>query len=167
MTAATGSDASGPVQYYFTATDGGNDSGWQTSTSYTDSGLAAETQYTYTVTMRDSLNNTGTASAGASATTDAATVLPAPPSSLSATAISKAQIDLSWTDNASDETGFKIERSARNNGSFAQIATVGQDVTSYSDTTVRKNTTYYYRVRATNANGDSAYSNEDSATTPK
>jgi len=168
MTATTGSDASGPVEYLFTCTaGGGNSSLWQTSTSYTDTGLTPSTQYTYTVTMRDSLGNTGTASEGASATTDPAPALPAAPSSLSATAIAKTQIDLSWTDNATDETGFKIERSKRVNTSFAQIATVGSDVTSYSDTTVSKGTTYFYRVRATNADGDSAYSNEDSATTPK
>jgi len=74
MTANTGSDASGPVQYYFDETTGGpgaDDSGWQTSTSYTDSGLDVSTQYTYTVTMRDDLGNTGIASGGASATTNA------------------------------------------------------------------------------------------------
>jgi hypothetical protein len=75
MTATTGSDASGPVEYYFDETSGnpgGTDSGWQTSPSYTDSGLSAETQYTYTVTMRDSLANTGTASSPANATTPVA-----------------------------------------------------------------------------------------------
>ncbi|MBW8014971.1 MAG: hypothetical protein FVQ82_02215 [Planctomycetes bacterium] len=71
MTATTGTDASGPVKYLFTCTaGGGNSSSWQTSASYTDSGLTASTQYTYTVTMRDALGNTGTASSGASATTD-------------------------------------------------------------------------------------------------
>jgi hypothetical protein len=92
---------------------------------------------------------------------------PAAPSDLSATAVATTQIDLSWTDNASDETGFKIERSKRVNTAFAQIDTVGADETSYNDTTVSKGTLYYYRVRATNASGDSAYSNEASATTPK
>ena len=117
--------------------------------------------------MRDSLGNTGGTSGGASATTDPAGTPPAAPSGLSATAISQTRIDLSWTDNASDETGFKIERSKRVNTAYSQIDTVGADVTSYNDTTVKKNTLYYYRVRATNANGDSAYSNEASAKTPK
>ncbi|KKL56483.1 hypothetical protein LCGC14_2244960, partial [marine sediment metagenome] len=57
MTATTGSDQTGPVEYYFDETTSGNgatDSGWQTSASYTDSGLDADTQYTYTVQMRDS-----------------------------------------------------------------------------------------------------------------
>jgi len=72
MTATTGSDPSGPVEYYFDETSGnpgGTDSGWQTSASYSDTGLSPNTQYTYTVTMRDALQNTGTASAPASATT--------------------------------------------------------------------------------------------------
>ncbi|MFC1600799.1 DUF6055 domain-containing protein [Candidatus Sumerlaeota bacterium] len=81
MTATTGSDASGPVEYYFNETSGNpgaTNSGWQTNATYTDIGLSAETQYTYTVQTRDSLNNTGTASAPASATTPPAGEEPAP-----------------------------------------------------------------------------------------
>jgi len=65
MTAVAGTDASGPVQYYFDETSGhagGTDSGWQASTSYTDVGLTAGTLYTYTVKMRDAWNNEGGAS---------------------------------------------------------------------------------------------------------
>jgi hypothetical protein len=73
MTATTGSDASGPVEYLFSClTAGGHGSGWQTSPSYTDTGLELATEYTYTVTMRDAVSptpNIGTASAGARATT--------------------------------------------------------------------------------------------------
>jgi hypothetical protein len=100
-------------------------------------------------------------------TVAAAPAIPATPSSLAASAVSKTEIDLSWADNANNETGFKIERSTRNNSSFSEIATVGANVTSYSDTGLRKKTVYFYRVRATNANGDSGYSNEANATTPK
>jgi hypothetical protein len=69
MVATTGTDASGPVEYYFDETSGNpgaTDSGWQTSPSYTDDGLTAGTQYTYTVQMRDSAAtpNVGTASRG-------------------------------------------------------------------------------------------------------
>jgi hypothetical protein len=147
MTATTGSDATGPVEYYFDETSGnpgGTDSGWQTSPTYTDTGLDPSTQYTYTVQMRDAV--TPTPNVGA---------------------IARTQIDLEWTDNADNETGFKIERSKRVNTNFSEIATVGPDVTSYSDTTAKKNTLYYYRVRATNSYGDSPYSNEASAKTPK
>jgi len=71
MTATTGSDVSG-VEYYFDETSGnagGTDSGWQSSPSYTDTGLTGSTQYTYTVQMRDTLGNIGIVSAAASATT--------------------------------------------------------------------------------------------------
>jgi len=76
MTATTGYDNSGTVEYYFDETSGnpgGTDSGWTTSSTYTDSGLSATTTYTYTVTMRDDSGNEGTTSAAASATTWAAT----------------------------------------------------------------------------------------------
>jgi hypothetical protein len=71
MTATTASDPSG-VQYYFECTaGGGDDSGWQTSATYVDSGLSPETQYTYRVKARDrsaNYNETGW-SPGVSATT--------------------------------------------------------------------------------------------------
>lgn len=89
---------------------------------------------------------------------------PAAPTSLTGTPISRKQINLAWTDNATNEIGFKIERS-RNGTSFPQIATVGANVTAYSSFRLKRNTTYYYRVRAYNTAGDSAYSNTASATT--
>ncbi len=83
---------------------------------------------------------------------------PAAPSGLTATAVSKSQINLSWADTSDNEDGFKIERSKSLTTGFVQIATVGADVTAFSNTGLAKNTTYYYRVRAFNAGGDSAYS---------
>ena len=80
MTATTGTDATGPVEYLFTCTaGGGHSSTWRTSESYTDTGLAPSTEYTYTVQMRDSVSptpNVGAASGGASATTEAPHILP-------------------------------------------------------------------------------------------
>ncbi len=91
---------------------------------------------------------------------------PTAPSNLSASAASCSQINLSWTDNSNNETGFKIERKTGAGGSWSQIATVGANVTTYPSTGLSENTTYYYRVRAYNADGDSDYSNEPYATTP-
>lgn len=88
---------------------------------------------------------------------------PAIPSSLIASLISLWRIDLSWTDNASNEKGFKIERKSGNNGTWEEIKIVGLDITSYSDITgtgFAYGTTYYYRVRAYNDLIDSPYSNE-------
>ena len=94
-------------------------------------------------------------------------LLPPPnaPSGLTATAISQHQINLAWTDNSSNESGFKIERSPFSPGSWTQIATVGAGVQTYPNTGLASGTAYYYRVRAWNASGDSVYSNEAHATT--
>ena len=94
------------------------------------------------------------------------TTVPAVPSGLSATAASRTQINLTWVDASSDETGFKVERST-NGTTFTQIAAPAQNATSFSSTGLTKNKTYWYRVRATNAVGDSPYSNTASAKTPR
>jgi hypothetical protein len=98
-------------------------------------------------------------------TTTTALLIPSPPSTLKATAISSSRIDLGWTDNSTNETGFKIERAASSSGPFSQIATVGTNVTSYSNTGLNPNTMYYYQVRAYNTAGNSGYSNIDKAKT--
>jgi len=79
------------------------------------------------------------------------------PSNLAASSTVSRRIDLTWLDNSSGESGFKIERS--NNGtSYSQIATVGANVTSFADTNRRSGRRYYYRVRAYDATTNSAYS---------
>jgi len=91
---------------------------------------------------------------------------PAAPSNLTVQAVSTSQIDLTWTDNATDEDGFKIERCTGVGCSdFAEIATLGANVTSTSDTGLSAATSYSYRVSAYNAVGDSDTSNTASATT--
>lgn len=91
---------------------------------------------------------------------------PAAPTGLNASAASSTRIDHSWTDNATNETSYKIERSSSSSGPWTQIATTGSNTTSYSDIGLTPQTTYHYRVRASNAAGDSAYSNTATATTP-
>lgn len=90
---------------------------------------------------------------------------PTAPTGLSATPASSSQINVSWTDASSNETGFKIERAT--NSTFTQnltlVTTTAANVTSYSNTGLTAGTTYYYRVRATTASGDSANSNTASA----
>lgn len=91
---------------------------------------------------------------------------PTAPTNLAATIVSNSQVNLSWNDTSSNETGFKIERRIGTTGTFTQIATVGANVTSFSNTGLTPLTTYCYRVRSYNANGNSAFSNEVCVTMP-
>jgi hypothetical protein len=77
---------------------------------------------------------------------------------LAAAAVSTTQANLTWVDNSNNETGFKIERSI-DGVTFAQIATAGANIVTYSDATLAANATYTYRVRAYNSTGNSPYSN--------
>lgn len=136
-----------------------------TATSYTDAAASNGTTYYYVVSALNA-NGESANSNEASATPTAPLQLPAAPSNLTATVISKSQINLAWADNAATETGFKIERCAGAGcTNFTQIATVGANVTSYANTGLARNTTYTYRVCSYNATGNSAYSNTASAKT--
>ena len=61
---------------------------------------------------------------------------------------SAGQLQLAWTDNSNNEDGFKIERKLGTMGTFSQIATVGVNVTSYTDTNLTDGATYCYRLAA-------------------
>jgi subtilisin family serine protease len=91
---------------------------------------------------------------------------PAAPANLIAAAASSSRIDLTWSDNSTDETGFEIEGCQGDLCSnFAKIAQVGPGVTAYANSGLAAGTTYQYRVRAINNGGASAYSNVAAATT--
>ena len=98
---------------------------------------------------------------------DVIIVLPTAPSNLVATAASPTQVNLTWTDNATNETGFTVERcSGANCGNFAAIGGVAANATTYTDPTAAPNTTYSYRVFAFNGGGNSQPSNVATVTTP-
>jgi hypothetical protein len=90
---------------------------------------------------------------------------PTAPTNLLADASVASQIGLSWSDNSTNETGFKIERSVGTTGIWSAIASVGTNVTSYQDMGLTAARTYHYRVRSSNPTGDSAYTPVASATT--
>jgi len=124
------------------------------ATSYTNTNLAASTAYTYRLRAYDGPNHSAYSNTAA-ATTQAT---PAAPTNLVATAVSSSKINLTWTDNATNEAGFKLERST-NGGTFAQVTTLGANTTSYSNTNLTASTAYTYRIRAYDGPNHSAYSN--------
>jgi hypothetical protein len=134
-------------------------------TSYSNTGLTGSTSYSYRVRAYNASGDSNYSNT-ASAVTQATPALPAAPTNLAANVISKSQINLSWMDNADNETSFRIQRCKGSTcTNFALIATVGANVTSYANTNLTANTTYRYRVYAYNASGNSGYSNAATATT--
>lgn len=137
------------------------------ATSFDDSGLAAATKYYYRVQATGSPNSSTYSNIG-NATTQSATTsgAPAAPTNLTArgsTSVANA-IDLSWSDNANNETGYKIERST-DGRTFYPLAGTGPNGTFNRNTGLTSGRVYYYRVYAVNESGSSAYSNVVSATT--
>jgi len=88
------------------------------------------------------------------------------PTALTATATSTSNINLAWTDNSSDETGFAIERcTGVGCTNFAPLTTTAANATTYSDSGLNASTSYTYRVKAVNGTLSSGYSTTASATT--
>ena len=94
------------------------------------------------------------------------TTAPSAPNTLVASPASGTQINLSWIDTANNESGYVVQRSSNPAGPFATIGDVGPGQTTYMDTGLTPNTTYYYQVFATNSAGNSAPTNTANATTP-
>ena len=86
------------------------------------------------------------------------------PSDLSAPNASETVIELAWTDNATGEEGFGIERRISGSGPFSVIATIAADTTSYGDGSVEENKTYDYQVFAFDGTNESDRSNIVTAT---
>ena len=134
-------------------------------TAFADNTVTASTSYDYKVLAFNSRgfaeSNQITVSVPASGGNT-----PNPPSNLQANAVSSNQIHLNWTDNSTNENGFRIERREGVGGTYFQIFETGADVSNYSDNGVNPSTQYFYRVRAFNGDGNSGYTSEANATTP-
>ena len=140
------------------------------ATSYSNTGLAAATSYTYRVRAQDAALNLGPYSGTATASTPAPpdTELPGAPGTPGLTPVGATRIDLTWAA-ASDNVGVTLYRIERCSGAgcadFSEIATTA--ATSYSNTGLAAATSYTYRVRAQDAALNlGPYSGTATASTP-
>lgn len=136
------------------------------ATSYTDTSAGNGTTWHYVVSASNAAGESANSNQ-ASATPSAPATTPAAPSALSAVAASRTQVNLAWNDNSGNETAFLIERSTKANSGFVQVGSVGANVRGFSSTGLSPNKQYYFRVRATNGSGNSAYSNVAGTKTPR
>ncbi len=140
------------------------------SATYSNTGLAASTSYTYRVSAINAIG-TSPVSNTASATTLSGTTstVPQAPTGLAATTVSSSQINLSWvapSNGGSVITGYKIDRSTDSGSTWTTlVANTASVSTTYSNTGLATNTSYTYRVSAINAIGSSVPSSTASATT--
>jgi PKD repeat protein len=148
----TSSDPDGSIASYAWAFgDGGSATGPTTSHTYPNAGT-----YSTRLTVTD--NQGATNSTTLSIVVAAGPTPPAAPANLSASVGSGRVVTLNWSDSASNETGFYVERAAKAKTlQFSRIATVGADVKTYTRTETAG--TWVYRVQSFNAVGASAYSN--------
>jgi len=130
------------------------------TTSYSDTDLTVSTAYEYYVRATNDAGDS-LASGTVTVVTTAGGSVPTAPSGLTATASSSSRISLTWNDNSSNETGFKIYRGD------TLVRTAAVNATSYTDTGLSSNTSYSYYVKATNSSGNSNASNTASATTKR
>ncbi|WP_281337344.1 LamG-like jellyroll fold domain-containing protein [Flavobacterium eburneipallidum] len=94
-----------------------------------------------------------------------------PPSNLNFTNVASTEVPpsssltLNWTDGATNETNYVVERST-NGTNYTVVATLGADVTTYNDTNLTPNTMYYYQVKAINTTEASVYAGTSITTPP-
>jgi len=130
------------------------------SATYNDTGLNSGMTYYYRVRAQNSFG-----SSAYSNVASATTLGPAAPGNLHATAVSKSQVNLTWNDNSTNETGFVLQRSTTGQA-YTTVVTTGSNITSYSDTGLSAGTKYYYQIQSFNSDGSSAFAST-TVTTPK
>ncbi|MEF8917653.1 MAG: fibronectin type III domain-containing protein, partial [Candidatus Bipolaricaulota bacterium] len=126
-------------------------------TSYTDSGLEQGKSYNYSVA---SFNEAGESGLREARSVRLPYRTPASPGGLSAKVLSPTEVRLTWNDNSDNEKGFRIYRNEN------RIATVGSNVTSYTDSGLEGDTKYTYRVSAYVDGTESSLTGDLEVTTP-
>jgi hypothetical protein len=135
------------------------------SVTYTDTTVTPGNTYDYRVMAVNGIGPSSYSNTANLVVPD----LPTAPASLTAALQVGPQAFLTWTDNATNETGFVVER-AVNGGAFTQLAApaalAGTGSVTYTDATIIPGNTYDYRVAAVNGFGPSAYSNTAGVVVP-
>jgi hypothetical protein len=131
------------------------------SESYTDTSVTESTQYFYRVRAANAAGQSDPSNVASVTTREPP---PAGPTNLQATWPSASTTQLSWSDNASNETGYILERAGNSSFSDATTVDLPPNTTSYADAGLAPGV-YYYRVRATN--GASLSSNSNTARGPR
>ena len=137
----------------------------ENATSYSDTGRAGSTTYHYRLKAQNASATSGWSNSASATTQGTPPATVAAPTNLNATAVSSSQINLTWTENANNETGLTLERSADAAFTSPTSIALSANASSYSDTGRSASTTYHYRVRAQNASAVSSWSNSASTTT--
>jgi fibronectin type 3 domain-containing protein len=128
--------------------------------TYTDTGLAPDSIYTYRVRA---VNADGPSPYSNSVEAATLPPLPVAPTNLAAQANGK-QVELTWVDRSNNERDFLLERQV-GSGAFVPLNVLPINSTSYTDRQVLVDTRYTYRLRSRNAAGVSPYSNSATAQT--
>jgi len=131
------------------------------SVSYTDNTVAPKMTYWYRVA---SYNNSGQSDFTPQAIAITTGEIPEAPADLRVSRVDRTLISLTWLDKSTNELGFKLQRST-DGASWTDIASLGPNSTTYTNTGLRSRTTYYYRIQAFNNDGESGFSNVASART--
>jgi hypothetical protein len=132
------------------------------TTSYSNSGLNSSTTYYYRIQAVNSSGSSAWSTVVSAKTTSA--VPPVSPTNLVASAKDCNTIILTWSDNSTTETSFDLRRSTSQYGTYSTIATLAANTVIYTNTGLTKGRKYYYKVRAVNSAGNSAWSNTANST---
>jgi fibronectin type 3 domain-containing protein len=155
---------SGATYHIFRSTTSGGpytQVGSSSTTSFSDTGLTCNTSYFYVVRAFTSCESAN--SSQASATTATCTCTPPPvPTGLSATANGQTAANLSWSA-STGATSYNVLRSTTSGGPYTQIGT--STTTTFADSGLTCNTTYFYVVQASNGSCASGNSSQASTTT--
>jgi surface protein len=117
--------------------------------AFTVTGLSPVTTYHFKVYAYNCANRLYNATGAVfSITTTAIPTTIAAPTELNVQVVSETQIDLTWKDNATNETNYIIARKEGSAGVFGILATLPKDATNYTDNTVAGGITYFYKVKA-------------------